>query len=111
MISHDEQYQIREYHAPTTAKTKVFNLPLQFQSFSIYGDSKKNCLIADKANRRLLCIDSNSNVEEFKWKSIVEPYSMTFLSNGTLCVTDRNKAFGTNGGLAILSENDLQANK
>jgi hypothetical protein len=56
-------------------------------------------------------MDKDSAIEEYKSKSIQEPYSMTFLSTGTLCVTDRNRSFGTNGGIAIISENDLKTNQ
>lgn len=111
-VTHGEQQcQIKEHEVATGALKRTLNSPLNSLSFSIYGDSKKNCLIADKVNKRLVCIDADSNIEEFKFNSIVEPYSLTFLSNGTLCVTDWNKAFGTNGGIAILSENNLRTNQ
>jgi len=33
---------------------------------------------------------------------------MTFLSTGTLCVTDWSKSHRTSGGIAILSETNLK---
>jgi hypothetical protein len=67
--------------------------------------------MADKVNHRLISVYKNSIIDEYKSKYIQEPYAMTFLSTGTLCVTDWNKSFGTNGGIAIISETDLKANQ
>jgi len=88
----------------------IDSLPIA-QSYSIYGDSEKKCLIADKVNGCLVSINKDSIVETYNFKSIKEPYAMTFLSNGTLCVTDWNQSAGTRGGIVIISENDLKTNK
>ena len=90
---------------------RFFNIPPTLLSYSIHVDSAKKCLIADKINHRLVSVDKDSTIEEYKCKSIQEPYSMTFLSTGTLCVTAWNKSFGTNGGVAIISEVDLKKNQ
>jgi hypothetical protein len=67
-------------------------------------------LIADKQNHQLVSINKDSQLEEYKCKSIQEPRSMTFLSTGTLCITDSSVSRGTNGGIAIISEVDLTTN-
>jgi hypothetical protein len=104
-----DQCHLRE--CDDTGKTKrFFNTPPTLKSYSIYVDNAKKCLIADKTNHQLLSIDYDSQIEEYKCKSIQEPHSMTFLSNGTLCVTDSSKSRGTNGGIAIISEMELKTN-
>jgi len=103
---------LTEYDLHTTQPIKAStSLPPSLLSYSIYVDSARKCLIADKVNHSLISIDKDSIIEEYKAKSIREPYSMTFLSTGTLCVTTWNKTFGTNGGIAIISENDLTTNQ
>jgi streptogramin lyase len=87
-----------------------FPTPPGLKSYSIYVDSERKCLIADQTNRRLVSINPDSTIEEYKCPSIREPYAMTFLSNGTLCVTDSSKSLGTYGGIAVLSEFDLKSN-
>jgi hypothetical protein len=97
-----------EYDNPNPKPKFTYQTPPSFQSYSIFVDDAKKCLIADKLNHRLVSVDKNSVVEEYKCKSIQEPYSMTFLSDGTLCVTDWNKSHGTSGGISVISEVNLK---
>jgi hypothetical protein len=94
---------LQEFDTTNAAAKLSFTTPPSLQSYSIYVDCDKKCLIADKLNHRLVSVDKNSTVEEYKCKSMQEPYSMTFLSDGTLCVTDWNKSHGTSGGVSIIS--------
>ncbi|CAF0814149.1 unnamed protein product [Adineta steineri] len=95
-----------------SGETKESRIVLpDFISYSIFVDSAKQCLMPDKKNRRLVSIDKNSKVEEYKHKTIQEPHALTFLSTGTLCVTDWTKSYGSRGGIAILSETDLNINQ
>jgi len=101
---------LTEYETTTRISKKIFSTPPGLQSHSIYVDNERRCLIADKIKHRLVSINHDSTIEEYTWKSVKEPYSMTFLSNGTLCVTDSTTTFGSHGGIAVLSEVDLKAN-
>jgi hypothetical protein len=112
VLTHREtKCQLRRVDSTSGITTQVFNIPPTLQSYSIYADSAKKCLIADNINHCLVSVDKDSTIEEYKWKSMQEPYSLTFLSTGTLCVTSWNKSYGTNGGVAIISEVDLKANQ
>lgn len=106
LTNRENKCELREGD-PTVGIKKIYNALPTFQAFSIYADSQRKCLIADKDNRRLISITPDSIIEEYKSKSIQEPYSMTFLSTGTLCVTDWNLSFGTRGGIAVISENEI----
>jgi hypothetical protein len=106
-----EKCQLLDYNTATATHQGARNTPVSLYSLSIFADSAKKCLLADKVNHCLVSIDKDSKFEEYRCKSIHEPYSTTFLSTGTLCVTDWNKAHGTNGGVSIISEVDLQSKK
>ncbi len=106
----EDECHLTEYETATGISKKIFSTPPGLKSYSIYADSERKCLIADKVNHRLVSINHDSTIEEYTWKSVKEPYSMTFLSTGTLCVTDSTKTLGSNGGIAVLSEVDLKAN-
>ncbi len=103
-----DKCRLEEYDNSNATPISTYNIPQSLQSYSIYVDSTKKCLIPDKLNHRLVSIDKDSTIEEYKCKSIQEPYSMTFLSNGTLCVTDWNKSHGSSGGISIISEVNLK---
>ncbi len=112
VLTHREnKCQLIEVDSTTGITKQFFNIPPTLLSYSIYPTSAKKCLIADKINHRLVSVDKDSTIEEYKWKSMQEPYSLTFLSTGTLCVTAWNKSYGTHGGVAIISEVDLKANQ
>lgn len=108
LTNRQDKCHLHEYDNNNAAPKTIFQIPQSLQSYSIYVDAAKKCLIADKLNHRLVSIDSNSAVEEYRCKSIQEPYSMTFLSDGTLCVTDWNKSHGSSGGIAVVSEANLK---
>jgi streptogramin lyase len=97
-----------EYDTPSVALKKSFQIPPDLKSYSIYVDSERKCLITDIANHRLVSVNPDSTFEEYRWPSVREPYSVTFLSTGTLCIAARNQSAGTNGGIAVLSETDLK---
>ena len=103
-----DKCRLEEYDNSNASPKSSYTIPDSLQSYSIFVDSAKKCLIADKLNHRLVSIDKDSKVEEYRCKSIQEPYSMTFLSTGTLCVTDWNKTHGTSGGISIISEVNLK---
>ncbi|CAF0893111.1 unnamed protein product [Rotaria sp. Silwood1] len=103
-----DKCHLDEYDNTSAAKKSTYNIPQSLQSYSIYVDDAKKCLIPDKLNHRLVSIDKDSKIEEYKCKSIQEPFSLTFLSNGTLCVTDWNKSHGSSGGITIISEVNLK---
>ena len=103
-----DKCHLDEYDNSNATPKSSYNIPQSLQSYSIYVDNDKKCLIPDKLNHRLVSIDKDSNVEEYKCKSIQEPYSITFLSTGTLCVTDWNKSHGSSGGISIISEVNLK---
>lgn len=103
-----DKCRLDEYDNTNATPNSSYNIPESLQSYSIFVDQAKKCLIPDKLNHRLVSVDKDSKVEEYRCKSIQEPYSMTFLSTGTLCVTDWNKSHGTSGGLAIISEVNLK---
>jgi hypothetical protein len=103
-----DKCHLHEYDNSNATPKSTYNTPQSLQSYSIYVDSAKKCLIADKLNHRLVSVDKESVIEEYKCKSIQEPYSMTFLSTGTLCVTDWNKSHGSSGGISIISEVNLK---
>ncbi|CAF4608363.1 unnamed protein product [Rotaria socialis] len=92
-------------------KLNSFNLPINMKSYSFYVDGASRCLLPDAINHRLLSIDKNSIVEEYKCDSIREPYAISFLSTGTMCITDHSTSYGTNGGISIISETDLRNNQ
>lgn len=100
--------QLMEYEVRTTALKRIYPIPPAMISYSIFFDSARKYLLADKPNHRLVCVNQDATMEEFKRKSIQEPYSMAFLSTGTLCVTCWNKSYGTNGGISINSEVNLE---
>lgn len=108
LIHRQDRCLLQEYDCVSSTMISSYNIPQSLQSYSIYVDKAKKCLIPDKLNHRLVSIDADSNVEECRLKSIQEPYSLTFLSDGTLCVTDWNKSHGTNGGISIISEVNLK---
>ena len=97
-----------EYDVPNTVVKRQYRTPPAMQSYSIFVDSARKYLLADKPNHRLACFKPDGSMEEFKRKSIQEPYSVAFLSTGTLCVTCWNKSYGTNGGISINSEVSLK---
>ena len=105
-----DKCHLDEYDCYNSKITSTYHIPESLQSYSIYVDNAKKCLIPDKLNHRLVSIDKDSNIEEYKCKSIHEPYALTFLSDGTLCVTDWNKSHGTSGGISIISEGNLKGN-
>ena len=100
--------RLMEYDVLTTSLKRTYPIPPAMISYSIFVDSARKCLVADKPNHRLVCINQDASMEEFKRKSIQEPYSIAFLSTGTMCVTCWNKSYGTNGGISINSEVDLE---
>ncbi|CAF1329930.1 unnamed protein product [Rotaria magnacalcarata] len=102
-----DKCHLDEYDNTSAAVKSAYNIP-SLQSYSIYVDDAKKCLIPDKLNHRLVSVDKDSKFEEYRCKSIQEPYSLTFLSTGTLCVTDWNKSHGTSGGISIISEVNLK---
>ncbi|CAF1124082.1 unnamed protein product [Adineta ricciae] len=102
--------QLQEKDVPSGKTVRLWNAPVGLQAYSVYTDSARKCLIPDKTNHCLISVSECSTSTIHKCKSIYEPYSLTFLSTGTLCVTDWNKSFGTTGGVAILSETDLTSN-
>ncbi|CAF2763150.1 unnamed protein product [Rotaria sp. Silwood2] len=106
----NDKFQIEKMNPIKSTSDVISNIPPTLKSYSIYVDSTRKCLIPDKVNHCLVSIDNDSIVEQHKFNSIREPYSMTFLSTGTLCITDHNKSYGTNGGISILSEIDLKVN-
>lgn len=103
-----DKCRLEEYDNSNATPKATHNIPPSLQSYSIFVDSAKKCLIPDKLNHRLVSVDKDSNIEEYKCKSIQEPYSVTFLSTGTLCVTDWNKSHGSSGGISIISEVNLK---
>lgn len=103
-----DKCRLEEFDNSSETPKFTYNIPPSLQSYSIFVDQAKKCLIADKLNHRLVSVDKDSNVEEYKCKTVQEPYSMTFLSTGTLCVTDWNKSFGTSGGITVISEVNLK---
>ena len=109
LTNRENKCELREGDSMNGVK-KIYSALPPLQSYSIYADSDRKCLIADKDNHRLLSITQDSVIEEYKSKSIQDPYSMTFLSSGALCVTDWNSSFGTRGGIAVISENEIQHN-
>ncbi|UJR35352.1 hypothetical protein I4U23_028110 [Adineta vaga] len=106
-----DKCQLQEKDVPSGTTKRVWDGPARLQAYSIYVDDARQCLIPDKANHNLISVHECSTAKSYKFKSIYEPYSLTFLSNGTLCVTDWNKSFRTSGGVAILSETDLKSNQ
>lgn len=103
--------ELRECDVGTGTTKKIYSALPRLQAYSIYVDQEKTCLIADSDNHRLLSFSQNSTMEEYKSKYIHNPYSMTFLSTGALCVTDWNQSFGSRGGIAVISETDLGINQ
>jgi len=103
-----DKCRLNEYDSESATLKTIFDIPQTLQSFSLYVDGNKKCLLADKLNRRLVSIDKERKIEEYKCKSIQEPYCITFLSTGTMCITDWSKSHGTNGGISIISEKNLQ---
>ena len=102
--------ELRECDVEAATTKKIYNALPRLQAYSIYVDHEKKCLIADNDNHRLLSFSQDSTIEEYKSKSIQNPYAMTFLSTGALCVTDWNQSFGSRGGIAVISETDLGNN-
>ncbi|CAF3770989.1 unnamed protein product [Rotaria sordida] len=107
----DDKFQIEKLNPIGQTSEIISNIPPTLKSYSIYVDSTRQCLIPDKVNHSLVSIDKDSIVEQYKFTSIQEPYSMTFLSTGTLCITDHNKSCGTNGGISVISEINLKSNQ
>ena len=105
----EDKCYLMEYDMINNRKKQYFKTPTDFKSYSIYVDSERKCLISDIANNRLVSVNPDSTFEEYRWPSVREPYSLTFLSTGTLCISVRNKSAGTNGGIVVLSESDLRA--
>lgn len=103
-----DKCHLHEYDNANPVPKATYQTPQSLQSYSIFVDDDKKCLIADKLNHRLVSIDANSVVDEYRSKTIQEPYSMTFLSDGTLCVTDWNKSHGSSGGISVISEQSLK---
>ncbi|CAF0876958.1 unnamed protein product [Rotaria sp. Silwood1] len=107
----NDKFQIEKLDFSRNTSDVIWNISPTLKSYSIYVDSTRKCIIPDKVNHCLVSIDKDSIIEQYTFKSIREPHSMTFLSTGTLCVTDYNTSYGTNGGIAIISEIDLKANQ
>lgn len=103
--------ELRECDVVTGLTTKIYSTLPRLQSYSIYVDYEKKCLIADNDNHRLLSISQNSTIEEYRSQYIQNPYAMTFLSTGALCVTDWNQSFGSRGGITVISETDFRNNQ
>ncbi|CAF0964903.1 unnamed protein product [Rotaria magnacalcarata] len=129
---HDKVYPYAAYHLPDNTsfvltfckdrfefdqlvdnqrKPNSLNLPINTKSYAFYVDGASRCLLPDAVNHRLLSIDKNSIVEEYKCDSVREPYAISFLSTGTMCITDHSTSYGTNGGISIISETDLKNNQ
>lgn len=106
-----DKFQVEKCNLLNNQIEILDKLPASLKSYSIHVDRAKNCIIPDSINHCLTLIDKDCNVETYKFNSIYEPYSMAILSTGTLCVTDHNIKYGTNGGIAILSEVDLKSNE
>ncbi|CAF0728223.1 unnamed protein product [Didymodactylos carnosus] len=102
-----DKCRISEYDSVGLIKS-TYDIPQSLQSFSLFVDTERKCLLTDKLNHRLVSIDENKQIEEYKCKSVVEPHSLTFLSNGTMCITDWTKSHRTSGGISIISAEDLQ---
>lgn len=111
LVHVDTRLQLYEKDARNNGATvSVRELPAGTQSYSLYVDRERNVLLPDKPNKSLIRFDQDSTVHRYRFKNIQEPYSLTFLSDGTLCVTDWGKSAGTNGGVAVISERELTAN-
>ena len=101
--------QLHEVALSDRSVTRTIDLPPSLRSFSIYADAAGKCLIADETNQRLVSYDHASNMEEYRLKSGQAPYAMTFLSDGSLCITCRNASQPANSGVCVLSEENRRS--
>jgi len=108
LIHRLDKCRLNLYDTVSSTLQSTYDIPQPLNSFSILIDSNRKCLLADKPNRRLVTLDKDYQIQEYRYKSIQEPYSMTFLSTGTLCVTDWSKSHRSSGGIAVLSETNLK---
>lgn len=96
--------QLNEIDVASKTIRRAVPLPSNLKPFSIYADIDGKCLIPDESNQRLVSYDRTSTMEEYRLKSSQNPYAMTFLSDGTLCVTCRNASQPSNSGICVISE-------
>lgn len=96
--------ELKQCDSRTGGVIKTYPTPPGLLSYGMRGDEQNKCLIADTGNHSLLVVNPDETFEQYNFKSVREPHALTFLSDGTLCVTDRSKMSGTQGGIAVITE-------
>ncbi len=56
-----DKCRLEEYDNSNETPKSTYNIPQSLQSYSIYVDQTKKCLVPDKLNHRLVSIDINVN--------------------------------------------------
>ena len=98
--------QLNYYEYSTKTLVNVYTMLENSKSYSLNADSADNWFVVDNHNDCLVSFDvsQNRNLIKHTWPSVKKPYSMTFLSDRTLCVTCHSSETNGSSGLAVLVE-------